>query len=84
MTETEEKKMNAIWEAVVIVVGLNELILRLESERTQQQDRLYQDSIMYIKMVRSKYYQLAKTPMTVDESGNIVPIISEDDQVSGE
>jgi hypothetical protein len=75
MTDQEVKRRNAVAEATTIIAGLNELLMKLESERTPEDEQLYNDTIKYVKIVRSKYYQLSKTPMMIDNNGDIVPTI---------
>lgn len=74
MTEQEERMMNEIRESVVIVYGLRELILRLESEMIDRDEELYQITIDYIRSILAKHSRIAKTPVTKDKDGRIVPL----------
>lgn len=75
MTEQEERMMNEIRESVVIVYGLRELILRLESEMIDRDEELYQITIDYIRSILAKHSRIAKTPVTKDKDGRIVPLL---------
>ena len=73
----KEKKLEEICEAVVIVEGLSELILTIETDRDLEdceREALVVGTINYIKQVRRKYYALSRTKMGLDKNGNIVPI----------
>ena len=73
----KDKKIEEICEAVVIVTGLNELILTIETDQDHkncEHEALVIGTIAYIKHIRGKYYALSRTKMTIDKNGNIVPI----------
>jgi len=72
----KDKKIEEICESCVIVAGLNELILGIETDQDQdcECETLVRDTLLYIKHIRSKYYALSRTKMTIDKNGNIVPI----------
>lgn len=72
-----EHKIDEIRESVVIVAGLNELILTIETDRdheNHEREILADITIAYIKQVRSKYHAIASIKVTIDKNGNIVPI----------
>lgn len=73
-----DTKLDEIYEAVVIVAGLNELIITVEADRDFEdceREVLLRGTIAYIKQIRSKYFALSRTKMTIDKNGNIIPII---------
>lgn len=78
MTSAEqEHKVDAIKESVIIVAGLNELILTIELDRNpenHEREHLADITIAYIKQVRNKYQNIARTKVTIDKNGNIIPI----------
>lgn len=74
MTEDEERIMSQVRESVVIVYGLRELILRLESEMTERDKELYQITIDFVRSILAKHSRIAKTPVTKDKDGRIVPL----------
>jgi len=72
-----EHKIDEIRESVVIVAGLNELILTIETDRdpgNHEREILADITIAYIKQVRRKYHAIASIKVTIDKNGNIVPI----------
>jgi len=74
----DKDKLEEICEAVVIVEGLNELILTIETDQDHEDceyEALAVGTINYIKQVRRKYFALSRTKMTIDKNGNIIPII---------
>lgn len=62
-------------EAVVIITGLEELILRLESDRTEKNAVMTDATIAFIKIVKKKYYPMSKTIVKKDLNGRFIPII---------
>ena len=62
-------------EAVVIITGLEELILRLESDRTEKNAVTTDATIAFIKIVKKKYYPMSKTIVKKDLNGRFIPII---------
>jgi len=73
-----EHKIDEIRESVVICAGLNELILTIEMDRdpaNHEREKLADITIAYIKQVRNKYQTIARTKVTIDKDGKIVPII---------
>lgn len=78
--EADKKFLNimmtlSVAEAVVVYWGLNELILKIESEAEGKDAKLLEDTIRYINLVRERYKKIAKSPMTVDDEGNIIPVL---------
>jgi len=73
-----EHKIDEIRESVVIVAGLNELIMTIETDRdpgNHEREILADITIAYIKQVRRKYHTIASIKVTIDKNGNIIPII---------
>lgn len=75
MTKPDDILIRAA-EAVVIITGLEELILRLESDRTEKNAVMTDATIAFIKIVKKKYYPMSKTIVKKDLNGRFVPIIS--------
>jgi len=77
MTDQDTKRVEAVAEAVTICTAIKELILRLESERTDANAATIDATIAYCRTIGKKYYQLSKTPMQLDAEGRIIPVIKD-------
>lgn len=80
MELTDKKFLNVMMtltvaEAVVVYWGLNELIMKIESEAEGKDARLLDDTLTYLRLIRDRYKKIAKSPMTVDDEGNIIPVL---------
>ena len=75
MTEIEMRKLMQVAEANVIFWGLNELILKIDSEREGKDQQLVEDTLLFVRLIKSKYRTIMLTPMTTDDEGHIKPLL---------
>lgn len=70
-----DDKLIAAAESLVIIAGLQELILRLESDKTEQNKVLTDSTIAFIRITMKKFLKLSKTPVRKGVDGKLFPII---------